>query len=63
MLLKDLESDDLSRLKDHLRATFMADLKMAEADPENATVENSAKDFESWALLDDLICREQMDES
>jgi hypothetical protein len=62
-ILNDLENDDLSHLKDHLRATFMADLKMAQIDPENATVENSAKGFESWALLGDFLWQEQMDGS
>ncbi|KEY74868.1 hypothetical protein S7711_09812 [Stachybotrys chartarum IBT 7711] len=61
-ILKDLEHNESSPLKNRLRATFMADLKMAKVDPENATVENIAKDFESLALFNDLLCQEQMDE-
>ncbi|KAK1237058.1 hypothetical protein MKX07_000480 [Trichoderma sp. CBMAI-0711] len=52
-ILKDLGPDDFRKKYGEIRATFMADLDMAEEDPSNATVERQAEDFEHNAMLRD----------
>ncbi|KAL7933902.1 N-terminal fungal transcription regulatory domain-containing protein [Trichoderma chlorosporum] len=52
-ILKDLQSDKFYRKFGEIRATFMADLDLAESDPSSATVEKQAEDFEHNAMLRD----------
>lgn len=52
-ILKDLRADKFRKKYGEIRATFMADLDMAESDPSNATVERQAEDFEHNAMLRD----------
>lgn len=52
-ILKDLRADNFRKKYGEIRATFMADLDMAESDPSNATVERQAEDFEHNAMLRD----------
>ncbi|KFA81939.1 hypothetical protein S40288_06893 [Stachybotrys chartarum IBT 40288] len=60
-ILEELQGGEASELRDYLRATFMADLKMAAADPKNASVENLAQEFETLALFNDLLHQDDMD--
>ncbi|KFA46182.1 hypothetical protein S40293_03792 [Stachybotrys chartarum IBT 40293] len=62
-ILEELQGGEASELRDYLRATFMADLKMAAADPKNASVENLAQEFETLALFNDLLHQDDMDTS
>ncbi|KAL6879314.1 N-terminal fungal transcription regulatory domain-containing protein [Trichoderma novae-zelandiae] len=52
-ILKDLQTDNFGKKYGEIRATFMADLDLAESDPSNATVERQAEDFEHNAMLRD----------
>ncbi|KAJ4863569.1 fungal zn(2)-Cys(6) binuclear cluster domain-containing protein [Trichoderma breve] len=52
-ILKDLQSDRYRKRFGEIRATFMADLDLAESDPGSATVEKQAGDFEHNAMLRD----------
>ncbi|KFA51288.1 hypothetical protein S40293_04420 [Stachybotrys chartarum IBT 40293] len=62
-ILEQLEGGELPQLRDHLRATFMADLSLSKKDPENASVESLAANFESLALFNDLLQQDNMDAS
>ncbi|KFA80350.1 hypothetical protein S40288_08442 [Stachybotrys chartarum IBT 40288] len=60
-ILEQLEGGELPQLRDHLRATFMADLSLSKKDPGNASVESLAANFESLALFNDLLQQDNMD--
>ncbi|KAI0473637.1 hypothetical protein GGR56DRAFT_676123 [Xylariaceae sp. FL0804] len=50
------------RLQEGIRATFAVDLDMSLVNPEQATVENMAGEFESMALFQDFLDHNQMEE-
>ncbi|KFA68738.1 hypothetical protein S40285_09554 [Stachybotrys chlorohalonatus IBT 40285] len=62
-ILEQLQGGEALELRNHLRARFMADLKMAPVDPKNASVESLAKQFETLALFNDLLHQDDMDTS
>ncbi|PHH91326.1 hypothetical protein CDD83_897 [Cordyceps sp. RAO-2017] len=53
LLLRDLENSNWSHAEGGIRATFMADLDLALSDPQSATVECLAEQFEENAMLRD----------
>lgn len=54
-ILKSLDQDEFSNAPGDIRATFMADLDLAQSDPAAATVESQAADFEWNKLMQDFI--------
>ena len=52
-ILRDLENGQPMEFSGPIRATFMADLSLALSDPNSATVEHLAKQFEGNMLLKD----------
>lgn len=57
-ILRDIENDRADQTSNQMlgevRATFMADLDLAISEPESATVEHLASEFEDTMLLKDL---------
>ena len=53
-ILDDVENEHLDPVLGEIRATFMADLDLAQSDPDSATVEHLAKQFEDNVLLRDF---------
>jgi hypothetical protein len=49
-------------LEDRVRATFMVDLDLALTDPDKASVETVAADFDYWALFQCVVQKDQMTE-
>jgi len=52
-LLRDLDTRDPDEVSESIRATFMLDLELASNEPERATVERLAADFEGNAMMVD----------
>ncbi|RYP07734.1 hypothetical protein DL764_002353 [Monosporascus ibericus] len=63
--MKDLKEFGLDYVKknmeEEVRATFMLDLTLALSNPVGATVENLAKEFDSFALFQDFIDQNRME--
>lgn len=53
-ILNDLEKEHQNPILGDIRATFMADLDLAQSDPSSATVEHLAKQLEDNMLLSDF---------
>lgn len=53
LILDDLHNKGLERVPDGVRATFMADLDLAISDPQSATVEQLAHQFDDHIILKD----------
>ncbi|RYP51527.1 hypothetical protein DL769_010803 [Monosporascus sp. CRB-8-3] len=64
-IMKDLKECGLDHVKknmeEEVRATFMLDLTMALSDPVGATVENMAKEFDSFAVFQDFLDQNRME--
>lgn len=55
-LLSEIKEGGLSsNIEEEIRATFIGDLRMAVTNPEDARMENIAKDFDEMAFFKDFI--------
>ncbi|RYP53836.1 hypothetical protein DL768_001287 [Monosporascus sp. mg162] len=64
-IMSDLKKSGLDYVKkdleEEVRATFMLDLTLALSDPVRATVENMAKEFDSFAISQDFLDQNRME--
>lgn len=60
-IMAEIEQGGLGRLEAEIRAPFMGDLQMALNDPENASVETTARLFEEMALFNEVLEQSVMD--
>jgi hypothetical protein len=54
-ILAEIERDEVTGTDDNIRATFMGDLTLAMRDPDRASVEHLAKEFEFLALFNEVV--------
>jgi len=60
-IMAEIEQGGLERVEAEIRAPFMGDLQMALNDPENASVEMTARLFEEMALFNEVLDQSVMD--
>ncbi|RYP28182.1 hypothetical protein DL767_007330 [Monosporascus sp. MG133] len=64
-IMKDLKESGLDYVKknmeEEVRATFMLDLTLALSDPVGATVENLAKEFDTFAVFQEFLDQNKME--